>query len=99
MLRFSSSAARFVTVQRITIGSTAPSVPSNPLNPGEPLGPVADKDYLVGVKAAADPLGRAVALAAHKQRVAVFFAAAYADPDDSEALQHAQKVWNSHSTS
>lgn len=94
VLRFSSSAARFVTVQRISIGSTAAAVPA--LMPGEPAGPVAASEYLIGVKAAADPLGRAVALAARQQRVAVLFAAAYADPEDAEALQHAHKVCNSH---
>jgi hypothetical protein len=66
-----------------------------PFTPGEPPGPLSPTEYLVGVKAAADPLGRAVALAARQQRVAVFFAAAYAHPDDYEALQHASKVWYS----
>lgn len=92
VLRFSSSAARFVTVQRITVGSTAASVPPFPLMTDEPPRPAAHTKFLVGMKAAADPLGRAVALAAEQQRVAVFFAAAFAIPDDSEAFQHARKV-------
>jgi hypothetical protein len=93
VLRFSPRLARFVTVQRITVGSAAISLP--PLVPGEPPGPAAQAEFLVGGKVAADPLGRAVAVAARKQRVAMFFAAAYVDDaatEGSEALKHAQKV-------
>lgn len=96
VLRFSGSAARFVTVQRVTVAVPGVSLPRCPLAPDEPLRPAPPTDYLVGVKAAADPLGRAVALAAQQQRVAVFFASAYADPDDAEAMQHAKKVRMAH---
>ena len=92
VLRFSQSAARFVTVQRITINNAGASGLSPGL-PGEPPGPTSSAEYLVGYQVAADPLGRAVALAARQQRVSVLFAASYATPEAPEALESARKVY------
>lgn len=93
VLRYSSRAARFIVVQRITVAS-APAATGRPQGP--PVQATAaqpdDPTTLVGSIAVSDPRGRAIALAATRHRVSVFFAAAYATPSDPQAFEEAMKV-------
>eukprot|EP00892_Ulva_mutabilis_P012529 jgi/Ulvmu1/9649/UM054_0081.1 len=94
VLRYSPRAARFIVVQRITVAAVPGAAGlANGLPGHTPPAQLDDPNTLVGAIAASDPRGRAVALAATRHRIAVFFAAAYATPSDPQAFEEAMKVW------